>query len=95
VKVAQTVILSEQKLNLLFDEIASGFIHSPLEISAFIIFILSFFAPFIFLHIYQLKKQNEEKSRVSQRIFKRFISMNNLGRPDIEQIPAAQKSVCI
>ncbi len=78
------IVLSEQKLNLLFEEISGGFTHSPLEISAFIFIILSFLAPFLFLYVYQLKKQNAEKFRVSQKIYKRLVSMKELAGPDLE-----------
>lgn len=67
------IVLSEQKLALLFEEIAKGFVHSPQEISIFIILVLSFFSMFLFANRYQVKKSITEKTRRAQDTYERII----------------------
>ncbi len=66
------IVLSEQKLALLFEEIAKGFVHSPLEISIFIVLVLAFFSIFIFIYKYQVKKTREEKAKKALEIFEQI-----------------------
>jgi c-di-GMP-binding flagellar brake protein YcgR len=62
-------ILSEQKLALLFQEIAKGFVHSPLEISLFIILVLSFFSVFLTVYMIQLQRIRENRLSRGRRAF--------------------------
>jgi len=66
------IVLSEQKLALLFEEIAKGFVHSPLEISIFIVLVLAIFSTFIFIYRYQVKKNREEKAKKALEIFEQI-----------------------
>jgi len=65
-------ILSEQKLAILFQEIAKGFVHSPLEIALFIFLVLSFFSVFLAVYLVQLHRIREHLLSRGRRAFMRI-----------------------
>jgi len=72
-------VLNEQKLNLLFEEISSGFQQSPLEIVIFSALVIGFFFLFIFGYHHQTKKRRLEQSKRAQQLFDHIIDEKGLG----------------
>jgi hypothetical protein len=72
-------VLSEQKLNLLFEEISSGFQQSPLEIAIFSVLVIGFFCLFVFGYRHQTKKSKIEQSKRARELFDHIIDEKGLG----------------
>ena len=85
------IVLDEYKLNLLFKEIASGFTHSPVEVLIFFILVLSIFAPFIFIYIYQLKQSRAIESCRAQKIYNQLINDKVFNRSDVDVLAQMAK----
>lgn len=85
------IVLDEYKLNLLFKEIASGFTHSPVEVVIFFILVLSIFAPFIFIYIYQLKQSRAVESCRAQKIYNQLINRKAFNRSDADVLEQMTK----
>lgn len=70
---SKMIVLDEQKLSLLFEEIAQGFVHTPLEISIFCILMSSFFLTFLLTYRIQTRKSIKADARIAQRLYELII----------------------
>jgi len=63
------IVLDEEKLSMVFREIAKGFVKSPLEILLFIVLVLGIISFFITISRYQAKKSKIAKALRAQEVY--------------------------
>jgi c-di-GMP-binding flagellar brake protein YcgR len=83
------IVLSEAKLELLFQEIAKGFVHSPLEIALFILLVLSILSIFLTVYRVQLHRIKEERAKRWMELYTHICSakaLNSSERLLLEQL---------
>jgi c-di-GMP-binding flagellar brake protein YcgR len=67
------IVLNEEKLTLLFGEIAKGFVKSPLEIALFIVLVGGILTALVLLYGSQAKKAAVVRALRAQEIFDRIV----------------------
>ena len=77
------IVLSEQKLALLFEDISKGFIHSPSEIVLFILLVLSFLSLFLTVYRVQLNRVREEQVKRGKELYARICSSRALNPSEL------------
>jgi len=78
------IVLNEEELSLLFDEIARGFVHSPLEIFIFIILVIGFITSFLFIYVCQIKKSRIEKINRAKKKYEQIIKKKAFSCSEID-----------
>lgn len=78
------IVLSEEKLSLLFSEISQGFATTPAEIALFIVLVIGIIAFFILVSRYQAKKRAIATALQAQELFSRLSKKKALNGLEIE-----------